>query len=106
MWGRMTPSRRESECSKIDFNLLFDVLKKLWPHPHSSSRASHFSILFSLHTWLQSASKTHHMGFIDKFNLFWDCPSLFNRQGIHPKRQGSHTLSANLQHMVQTVQCD
>lgn len=46
------------------------------------------------------------MGFIDNFNLLWDRPSLFSREGIQPNKQGSNMLSVNLQHTVQTVRCD
>ncbi|KAL7390215.1 hypothetical protein ABVT39_017145 [Epinephelus coioides] len=38
--------------------------------------------------------------FADNFNLFWNRPSFFKHDGIHPTTLGSHTLAANIQHAV------
>ena len=42
------------------------------------------------------------IGFIDTFNLFWNCSPLFKTDGVHPNRLGSRMLAANLQHTVQS----
>lgn len=42
----------------------------LRPHPHLLVKAGPFGRLPGLHTWLQSASKTQNIVFIDSFNLF------------------------------------
>ena len=50
--------------------------------------SAHFSRILSLHTWLQSACRSHNIGFIDNFNLFWEHLSFFKTDGIHPNKLG------------------
>lgn len=108
--GTNDTSRRESELTKKDFNFLFNVLKDCrksvfisGPIPTIGRGSDRFSRILSLHTWLQSACRSHSLDFIDNFNLFWDRPSLFKRDGVHPNKRGSRMLSSNIQHAVQSA---
>ena len=108
--GTNDTSCQESERTKNDFNLLFNVLKDIGksvfisgPVPSFGCGAERFSRILSLNTWLHSACSAQNLAFIDNFNLFWDCELLFKRDGIHPKRQGTRMLSANLQYAIQSA---
>uniref|UniRef100_A0A3B3CP93 SGNH hydrolase-type esterase domain-containing protein n=1 Tax=Oryzias melastigma TaxID=30732 RepID=A0A3B3CP93_ORYME len=59
-----------------------------------------FSRLLSLSTWLQSASRQNGFLFIDNFNLFWNRPSFYRPDGIHPSPLGSEVLAANIRHSL------
>ena len=103
-------ARRQSELTKNCFSDLFRLLKQCGksvfisgPLPTISHGTEHFSRLLSLNTWLQSTCCTHNLGFIDNFNLFWNRPSVYRSDGVHPNRLGSSILAANLQHAVQTA---
>ncbi|CAJ1069696.1 Borealin%2C partial [Xyrichtys novacula] len=105
--GSNDMSLKQSETTKRDFNLLFNVLKDTGktvfisgPIPTLGRGGERFSRILSLHTWLQSTCPTHNFGFIDNFNLFWDRASLFSHDGIHPNRRGSRMLSCNIQYMI------
>lgn len=65
--------------------------------PHSCGSGIVTRVLF-LHTWLQSAYKTHSISFIDNFNLFWGRKSFFKSCVFHPNKLGGQT--AKLQHAV------
>ena len=73
----------ESERTKRDFNLLTDALKSTGksffisgPLP-SLGRGVGLRRLSS-HTWLQFTCSLHNIGFIDSFNLFWECGVMAN----------------------------
>lgn len=59
-----------------------------------------FSQILSLHTWLQSACCSHNIGFIHNFDLFWDHPSFFARDGLRTNKLGSRMLAAIWQYRV------
>lgn len=46
-------------------------------------------------TLLQSACKAHNLDYIDNFNRFWDCFSIFSTDGIHTNRSGSWRQSVS-----------
>ncbi len=82
--GTSDTALQQSKLTKSDFNL-FNFLKHcgrsvfiLGPIPTVGRGAGRFNRLLSLHGWLQSTCRAHHVGFIYNFNLFWDCLSLFN----------------------------
>ena len=104
---------QQSELTKNEFNKLLHSLnnsgKSVYisgPIPSLGRGSERFSRVLSLHTWLQSACRTHNVGYIDNFNLFWDRASYFKSDGIHPNKQGNLMLAANLQHAVQASTCD
>ncbi|KAL7382253.1 hypothetical protein ABVT39_019537 [Epinephelus coioides] len=101
-------SRQQSELTKKDFNALFrflnDTGKSVFisgPLPVHTLGAGRFSRLLYLNTWLQSTCKALNFGFIDNFNLFWNRPSFYKPDGVHPNRLGSQMLTANIRHAVQ-----
>uniref|UniRef100_A0A3Q1HT76 SGNH hydrolase-type esterase domain-containing protein n=1 Tax=Anabas testudineus TaxID=64144 RepID=A0A3Q1HT76_ANATE len=111
--GSCDTTRQHSELTKKDFNALFSFLKSCGksvfisgPIPTLGRGIGRFSRILSLHTWLQSACKSQHLGFIDNFNLFWDRPSFFRNDGLHPSRHGSRMLAANIQHAIQCTPHD
>uniref|UniRef100_A0A7N6AHW4 SGNH hydrolase-type esterase domain-containing protein n=1 Tax=Anabas testudineus TaxID=64144 RepID=A0A7N6AHW4_ANATE len=109
--GSCDTTRQHSELTKKDFNALF--LKSCGKSvfisgliPTLGRGIGRFSRILSLHTWLQSACMSQHLGFIDNFNLFWDRPSFFRNDGLHPSRHGSRMLAANIQHAIQCTPHD
>lgn len=108
--GSNDSARRQSELIKNDFMDLLNFLtssgKSVFisgPIPTVARGADSFSRILSLNTWLQSTCSTHNINFIDNFNLFWNRSLLFKADGLHPNRNGSRMLAANLQHAVQTA---
>lgn len=108
--GSNDTTRQQSELTKKDFNDLFSLLnncgKSVYisgPLPTLARGAGRFSRVLGLNTWLQSACRAHHIGFIDNFNLFWNRSSLFRTDGVHPNWMGSRMLAANMQHAVQSA---
>uniref|UniRef100_A0A3B3CSV3 SGNH hydrolase-type esterase domain-containing protein n=1 Tax=Oryzias melastigma TaxID=30732 RepID=A0A3B3CSV3_ORYME len=102
--------RRESELTKKDFLLLFDILKKCDKSiyisgllPSINQRSERFSRALALHLWLQDMCIRNDFIFIDNFNLFWNRPSFFQSDGIHPNINGSRIFASNLQYVVQTT---
>uniref|UniRef100_A0A3B3DTD7 SGNH hydrolase-type esterase domain-containing protein n=1 Tax=Oryzias melastigma TaxID=30732 RepID=A0A3B3DTD7_ORYME len=76
-------------------------LRRLILHSETIKKGR-FSRLLSLNTWLQSASRQNGFVFINNFNLFWNRPSFYRPDGIHPSPRGSEVLTANIRHCVQT----
>uniref|UniRef100_A0A3Q2XB11 SGNH hydrolase-type esterase domain-containing protein n=1 Tax=Hippocampus comes TaxID=109280 RepID=A0A3Q2XB11_HIPCM len=104
--GCVDASHRQSEITKSDFNKLLQFLNSTGKSifisgPLSPHRGMGiFSRILSLHTWLQTACRTHNVGFIDNFNIFWRRPSVLKADGFHPKKLGNRILAANVQHAV------
>lgn len=99
-------SKEQSEVTKQDFKDLFHVLKP-WIlegisvfisgfTPVLRHRDEHFSRAFYLNSWLNSSCRQHHISFIDNFNLFWNRPFYFQRDGLHLNRSGSRLLTRNM----------
>uniref|UniRef100_A0A3Q2Z4S7 SGNH hydrolase-type esterase domain-containing protein n=1 Tax=Hippocampus comes TaxID=109280 RepID=A0A3Q2Z4S7_HIPCM len=101
--GCVDASHRQSEITKGHFNKLLQFLNSTGKSifisgPLSPHRGKGiFSRILSLHTWLQTACRTHNVGFIDNFNIFWRRPSLLKADGFHPNKLGSRILAANVQ---------
>uniref|UniRef100_A0A3P9J0P1 Uncharacterized protein n=1 Tax=Oryzias latipes TaxID=8090 RepID=A0A3P9J0P1_ORYLA len=92
-----------SEITKREFRELFTLLSNTGKYVFISGpipTLTRFSRILSLHTWLLSTSHTHRFGFIDRFNLFWNRPSFYRPDGLHPSLLGSSILTANIQHTV------
>ena len=101
-------ARRQTELTKAAFKSLLSFLRSTGkaifisgPIPALACKSERFSRVLSLHTWLQSASRDFAASFIDNFNLFWNRPSFFSVDGIHPNLLGSRILATNVQHNVQ-----
>ncbi|TKS65387.1 hypothetical protein D9C73_028345 [Collichthys lucidus] len=50
----------------------------------------------------QAACRIHRFIYIDNFNLFWNRPSFYRNDGLHPNRLGSRMLTDNILHTVHT----
>ena len=70
------------------------------PIPSLGRGSGCFSRLLNLHSWLQEACLVNQLCFIDNFNLFWNRPSFYRNNGIHPSRLGSQILSYNVFYFV------
>ena len=57
----------------------------------------HFSRLLGFNTCLQYTCKALNVDFIDNFNLFWNRPSFFMCDGLHPNQLGSCVLRYAMQ---------
>ncbi|KAG9259870.1 homeodomain-interacting protein kinase 2-like [Astyanax mexicanus] len=96
-------SLRETETLKQDFNILLSTLrsfgKKIMfsgPIPRFRKGIESFSRLTALNLWLKAWCKTFDLVFIDNFDTFWQRPSFFRKDGIHPNGVGSAMLSGNI----------
>uniref|UniRef100_A0A671VMR4 SGNH hydrolase-type esterase domain-containing protein n=1 Tax=Sparus aurata TaxID=8175 RepID=A0A671VMR4_SPAAU len=94
-----------TELTKSAFNSLFDFLRTCGksvfisgPIPTLGRGDARFSRLLLLNTWLKPACSALGFNFVDNFNLFWNRPSFFKSDGIHPTTTGSRMLAANIQH--------
>uniref|UniRef100_A0A3P9IFD8 SGNH hydrolase-type esterase domain-containing protein n=1 Tax=Oryzias latipes TaxID=8090 RepID=A0A3P9IFD8_ORYLA len=111
--GTNDTTLQQSEVTKRNFLDLFHFLKNTGktvfisgPIPTISRGSTRFSRILSLNTWLQSASRKFSFGFIDNFNLFWNCPSFYRPDGLHPSSLGTNILTANIQHTVHCFKDD
>ncbi|KAL7388274.1 hypothetical protein ABVT39_010579 [Epinephelus coioides] len=59
-----------------------------------------FSRLLMLNSWLKPACYAQGFNFTDNFNLFWNHPSFFKFDSIHPNTTGGRMLVANIQYSV------
>lgn len=73
-----------SELVKNVFRKLFDFVKQCGtslfmsgPIPTFDCGDMRFSKIYGLHTWLRSVCKSHDVGFIDNFDLFWEWASFY-----------------------------
>uniref|UniRef100_A0A667XT94 SGNH hydrolase-type esterase domain-containing protein n=1 Tax=Myripristis murdjan TaxID=586833 RepID=A0A667XT94_9TELE len=101
-------ARQQSELLKRDFTHLFKSMSQSQvsvfisgPTPTCGRGMGSFSRLLSLNTWLSSACNTHHVGFVDNFDVFWERWHLFGPGGLHLNRSGARMLSASLAYGVQ-----
>uniref|UniRef100_A0A3B3SRX4 SGNH hydrolase-type esterase domain-containing protein n=1 Tax=Paramormyrops kingsleyae TaxID=1676925 RepID=A0A3B3SRX4_9TELE len=63
-----------------------------------------FSHILNLNTWLNSACAAYNAVFINNFNLFWNRPSFYFKDGVHPSRLGGRILRNNIFYNVLNVQ--
>ncbi|KAM3620758.1 uncharacterized protein V6R79_001615 [Siganus canaliculatus] len=103
-------ARQQSELLKQDFRDLFNSISQSQvtvfisgPTPTCGRGIGSFSRLLSLNTWLSSACSSHHVGFINNFDLFWERRHLFGPDGLHLNRAGARMLSGNLAYGIQHV---
>ncbi|KAL7397277.1 hypothetical protein ABVT39_019673 [Epinephelus coioides] len=71
------------------------------PTPTCGRGIGSFSRLLSLNTWLSSACNSHHVNFINNFDVFSERRHLFGPDGLHLNRAGARMLSANLAYGIQ-----
>ena len=97
----------QSEVTKADYIHLIDQLNNTGKSilisgliPTLGRGMGRFTRTLSLHSWLVSYCSAHNIVFVDNFNLFWNQPPLYLRDGVHPSRLGSSILSDNIQHAV------
>lgn len=100
-------ARGASELTKRAFISILDFLhtcgKSVFisgPIPTFGHGDAHFSRLLMLNTWLKPACYARGFNFMDNFNLFWNRPSFFKSDGIHPNTTGGRMLAANIQYSV------
>lgn len=108
--GSNDTTQQTSETTKKQFKELFSLLRShglsvfiSGPIPTLNRGDNRFSRILHLNTWLQHVCRSYCFTFIDNFNLFWRRSSLFKSDGLHPNRQGSNMLAANLRYSVQTA---
>uniref|UniRef100_A0A671VZJ8 SGNH hydrolase-type esterase domain-containing protein n=1 Tax=Sparus aurata TaxID=8175 RepID=A0A671VZJ8_SPAAU len=101
-------ARQQSELLKRDFSHLFNIVSQSQvaifisgPTPTCGRGIGSFSRLLRLNTWLSSACNSHHVGFVNNFDVFWERRHLFGPDRLHLNRAGTRMLSANLAHGVQ-----
>ncbi|XP_030249301.1 uncharacterized protein LOC115567150 [Sparus aurata] len=89
--GTNDTARGASELTKHAFISLLDFLhtcgKSVFisgPIPTFGRGDVRFSRLLMLNTWLKPAYYIRGLNFTDNFNLFWNGPSFFKSDGIHP----------------------
>ncbi|KAG9260322.1 hypothetical protein AMEX_G26567 [Astyanax mexicanus] len=98
---------QSTELLKKDFTRLLssiqDCGKSVFisgPIPSLGRGSGHFSRLLNLHTWLQNTCLSQDLHFLDNFNLFWNRPSFYRFDGIHPNRLGAQILGHNMFYSV------
>uniref|UniRef100_A0A3B3DLX2 SGNH hydrolase-type esterase domain-containing protein n=1 Tax=Oryzias melastigma TaxID=30732 RepID=A0A3B3DLX2_ORYME len=111
--GTNDTALQQSEVTKRDFidlfSFLLDTGKTVFvsgPIPTLTRGSTRFSRILALNIWLQSTSHKFRFGFIDNFNLFWNRPSFYRHDGLHPSPLGNSILTANIQHTVHCVKFD
>ncbi|XP_073328899.1 uncharacterized protein [Pagrus major] len=89
-------ARGASELTKRDFTSLLDFLgtcgKSVFisgPIPTIGRGDARFSRLLQLDSWLKHACYARGFNFADNFNLFWNRPSFYKPDGLHPNTTGS-----------------
>lgn len=105
--GANEVNRDKFQLVKNDFIELFDILKSCEKTvfisgvlPTLGHGPKRFARLSKLHDWLQDTAATYGFNFIDNFNLFWDRSSFYRNDGLHPNRQGTSFLVANIRYAV------
>uniref|UniRef100_A0A8C4SF63 SGNH hydrolase-type esterase domain-containing protein n=1 Tax=Erpetoichthys calabaricus TaxID=27687 RepID=A0A8C4SF63_ERPCA len=58
-----------------------------------------YSRLHSLHCWLETWCN-QDIGFINNWDLFWERPRFFKRDGLHPNSFGARVLSENISKVI------
>lgn len=107
--GTNDTARAPSEHMAAAFRKLFQFLKTTvifisGPIPTFRKGDVRFSRLFSLSTWLRTASCGENLGFIDNFDLFWERASFYSLDGLHPSMVGTDILAENIRRAVPNVE--
>lgn len=105
--GTNDTTHTPSELTKVHFAQLFNLLNNSGksafisgPLPTMGRGDVRYSRILYLHTWLQSVCAAHNICFIHNFDLFWERPSFFGRDGLHLSVLGCRILAAKLRHAV------
>ena len=102
MLEQTTSGSRPLELLKVDFNALINNLLDSYKHcitsgPLPSPRLGNvkFSRVRLLHIWLMGHCCALGVPYVDKFTAFWNRPTLFRHNGVHPNRFESHLMALN-----------
>ncbi|KAK0149501.1 hypothetical protein N1851_009772 [Merluccius polli] len=108
--GTNDTAHTPSERTKVHFAQLFNPNNSgksafiSGPLPTLGRGDVRFSRILYLHTWLQSVCAAHNIHFIHNFDMFWERPSFFGRDGLHLSMLGCRMLAAKLRHAVRYAQ--
>uniref|UniRef100_A0A8C4RP73 SGNH hydrolase-type esterase domain-containing protein n=1 Tax=Erpetoichthys calabaricus TaxID=27687 RepID=A0A8C4RP73_ERPCA len=100
---------RQSEILKADFTALIKDTKERTPSakifisgplPLVRRSNEYYSRLLGLNNWLQGFCKNQDIGFINNWDLFWERPRFFKRDGLHPNSFGARVLSENISKVI------
>ncbi|XP_051787308.1 uncharacterized protein LOC127529038 [Erpetoichthys calabaricus] len=100
---------QQSEILKVDFAALIKAMKErtpsarifiLGPLPLIRRSNEYYSGLLGLNTWLKGFCENQNIGFVDNWDLFWERPRFFKRDGLHPNRFGARVLSENIAKVI------
>lgn len=103
---------RQSEVLKEHFITLVNCIKDKsqktriiisGPLPTYKRGCEPYSRLLSLNAWLRWWCAEQNMSFIDNWDVFWERPCLYRRDGLHPNRHGAMVLSDNIRKVVQAL---
>uniref|UniRef100_A0A8C4TF15 SGNH hydrolase-type esterase domain-containing protein n=1 Tax=Erpetoichthys calabaricus TaxID=27687 RepID=A0A8C4TF15_ERPCA len=100
---------RQSEILKADFEALIEDTKERTPSarifisgplPLIRRSNKYYSHLLGLNNWLKGFCENQNIGFIDNWDLFWERPRFFKRDGLHLNRFGAQVLSENIAKVI------
>ncbi|XP_051786108.1 uncharacterized protein LOC127528850 isoform X2 [Erpetoichthys calabaricus] len=96
---------KQSEILKADFAALIKDTKERTPSarifisgplPLVRRSNEYYSRLLGLNNWLKGFCENQDIQFIENWDLFWERPHFFKRDGPHPNRFGVRVLSENI----------
>ncbi|KAJ8337392.1 hypothetical protein SKAU_G00386120 [Synaphobranchus kaupii] len=100
---------QQSEKLKADFVSLIDGVLGAGkrcvisgPLPPPCFGDVKFSRIRQFHIWMKGYCLGRGIPFVDNFTSFLNRPELFNHDGLHPNRTGSHLLSTNIELTLHT----
>uniref|UniRef100_A0A8C4SYK5 SGNH hydrolase-type esterase domain-containing protein n=1 Tax=Erpetoichthys calabaricus TaxID=27687 RepID=A0A8C4SYK5_ERPCA len=100
---------RQSEILTADFMALIKDTKERTPSakifisgplPLVRRSNEYYSRLLGLNNWLQGFCKNQDIGYINNWDLFWERPRFFKRDGLHPNSFGARVLSENISKVI------
>ena len=63
-----------------------------------------YNRVLSLHNWLHMECSAQGLGYINNFDLTWNCRELFNWDGVHLNGLGARTLTDHYHYTVNHAQ--
>ncbi|KAA2235684.1 SGNH/GDSL hydrolase family protein [Chitinophaga agrisoli] len=97
---------------KRDFKTLAETVRSTSPEtriiisgplPTFQRGMEKFSRLYALNEWLQSWCSEQNLLFINNWNVFWERPRFFSRDGLHPSRIGAKMMSDNISKALHSI---
>lgn len=105
--GTNDTALRQSEVLKEHYKTLLKRLQATrktivisGPLPCYGRGDEKWSRLLSLNKWLRELCISKGILFIDNFDLFWERPGFFKRDGLHPNHRGARILSENIENCM------